>query len=573
MQRLRKRRNRTLAQQVKKLLLVLLIMLAVYAAGSYLILQRISEQTLGEMEQMSRLYTSELDNRFLRISRSLFSTMMKRGQPDSAFWKYVEMLQEKGQTSDYPVAKLRELYLSSAWEYGEEYQIFLYLSQSDSFYELSLTQEGGYTMHEKLQAVVKEQVERLKDTAYMVKKKWNIISCDGGTYMCKIAQNADISLGCVVNVTSILEPFSGLAMGKDGYVRLVDANGEVVGILTKEGVNPDTGEAYGHDRNFIQQELSQAPFVIQMRISSEQLMGVMKNIMIVLLILGFLLVGVGALILIYCKKYILTPVQRFTDNLERYDVGEYTYQLTEQKLLELEQIDDKFKRMIHQIRKLKITLYEQELENQKMEMEYLRLQIRPHFYLNCLNFIYSMIDFQQYGNAQKMSRVTADYLSYIFRNTRELVPVGAETDHCRNYLEILLLRYPQCFEYYFEVHDEVKDALIFPFLIQVFVENAAKHALTLQRKSLISVTVYPEDGEETFVNIYISDTGDGFPPEILEKLQNGEDLSQDGAHVGISNCVKRFRHYYPGSGHINFSNSPLGGAIVDIHIPYSRKEG
>lgn len=39
--------------------------------------------------------------------------------------------------------------------------------------------------------------------------------------------------------------------------------------------------------------------------------------------------------------------------------------MSEGNLVELEQIDDKFRNMIHQIRRLKITLYEQELENRK----------------------------------------------------------------------------------------------------------------------------------------------------------------------------------------------------------------
>ena len=53
--------------------------------------------------------------------------------------------------------------------------------------------------------------------------------------------------------------------------------------------------------------------------------------------------------------------------------------MTEGNLLELEQIDGKFRTMIHQIRKLKITLYERELEKQKIEMDYLKMQIRAAF--------------------------------------------------------------------------------------------------------------------------------------------------------------------------------------------------
>ena len=161
-------------------------------------------------------------------------------------------------------------------------------------------------------------------------------------------------------------------------------------------------------------------------------------------------------------------------------------------------------------------------------MDYLKMQIRPHFYLNCLNFIYSMIDFGDYEHARAMTKITSDYLSYIFRNTTDRVPVLAESKHCEDYLKILLLRYPDKFTYYIEVHDEVADAEIFPFLIQVYVENAAKQALMADEKMLISVTVYPEDrDDEKYVNIFISDTGKGFPDEILCKLQNGKD-GQDG---------------------------------------------
>ena len=106
---------------------------------------------------------------------------------------------------------------------------------------------------------------------------------------------------------------------------------------------------------------------------------------VVLILLAAILIASGAVILIYLKRNILQPVQRFTRKLEQYDSGEYALHLTEESLLELERIDDKFKNMIHQIRRLKITLYEQELEKQKVEMDFLKLQIRPHFYLNCLN--------------------------------------------------------------------------------------------------------------------------------------------------------------------------------------------
>ncbi len=566
-----RRKQKTMDQQMKRFLCVLLLVLAVYTAGSMLILGRVRHQTLRDMDEMSELYMRELDSRFLRISRSLFSTIMERRQADSAFWKYVNMIREE-ENIEYPVSKLREMYLSSVWEYGQEYQMFLYLGEADAYWHLTLSQEDGHRAPAEVQMAMTEQVRVLQDYSYSVKKKWNIVTCGGETYMCKIAQTDGVSLGCYVNVKSILEPFSSMTVGKNGYVRLVDEGGQTVGMLTGgKFLDKSTEESVGEPS--ICKLLSQAPFEIQMRVSGERMMELMLGSVIVLCVIASTLIGVSAFMLWWLKRNLLAPVQQFVENLENYDEGDYKFALTETNLLELEQIDDKFKHMIKQIRRLKITLYEQELEKQKVEMDYLKLQIRPHFYLNCLNFIYSMIGFGKYDGAKQMSRIAAEYLSYIFRNVHELVPVTAEATHCQNYLKILLLRHPDNFEYYVEIQEEVTDALIFPFLIQVFVENAAKHALTLSERTLISVTVYPEDREdEKYVNIYISDTGRGFPQDILQGLQRGENISKGGEHVGIENCMKRFYYYYQDKGEIHFENSPLGGAIVDIHIPYQKGE-
>lgn len=566
-----KHRTKSMAQQLKSLLAVLLVILAAYLAGGVMILEKIRELALRDMDQMSELYTSELDSRFLRISRKLFSTIMEKRQAESVFWNNVNKILEGDEHVDYPLSRLREQYLSAIWEYGEDYQIFLYLSGKDQYWHLSLTPEGGHSVPEAVEQAMKEQASDLSNKPYSVKKKWNIVACNGETYMCKIAQSEGVSLGCYVNVKSILEPFSAITVGENGYVRLVDEDGNSVGSLTGEEISGigEIKKASGDDS--ICKVLYQAPFQIQIRVSGERLMELMLGSVIVLGVIAAILIGASAVILLGVNRNLLAPIRQFVNNLERYDEGNDMLSITEGSLLELERIDGKFKHMIHQIRKLKITLYEQELEKQKMENDYLKLQIRPHFYLNCLNYIYSMIDFGKYACAQRMSKITAGYLTYIFRNADERVLVTAEAGHCRNYLDILLLRYPGSFEYYIEVQEEIEDALIFPFLIQVFVENSAKHALTLAEKILISVTVYPEDRDDgKYVNIYISDTGKGFPGETLKMLQAGECLTEGGQHVGIENCKRRFRYYYQDKGEMHFENSPLGGAIVDIHIPYEK---
>ena len=64
-------------------------------------------------------------------------------------------------------------------------------------------------------------------------------------------------------------------------------------------------------------------------------------------------------------------------------------------------------------------------------MNYLQLQIRPHFFLNCLNTIYSMAQTQLYEEIMKMSMITSNYFRYIFQNTQDLVPVKNELEHIK----------------------------------------------------------------------------------------------------------------------------------------------
>jgi len=582
-------RQKNIAQQMKGIVKILIPVLILYIFLGGVILANIRKQAIKNMNEISELYMDELDNRFFRISRRILINIMEDNSEESVFRKNVELICEDSENDiqiNYAIGKIREDFLQFSWEYGEEYHFFLYLEETGKFINLDLDADTNL-LSDKIKRSLIEKIQSKKDTTYSIKQKWDSLFLEEGNYVYKAAQKKGIYLGCYVNVKDILEPFQKITSGGDGFVQMVSHDGQVIGRITDKGIEDSSRkkednkhnnngkfavEVYGNGKKewtMIVKEMKRAPFFLELHISGEKMIGILAVVLAALLVLVLVLLSAGYGMVFYLRKYVLSPIQKFTDNLLQYDSGDYTYNITDSNLLELEQMDGQFRKMMHQIRKLKITLYEQELEKQKIEMDFLKLQIRPHFYLNCLNFIYSMIDFKEYQSARKMSAITADYLQYVFKNNLEKVKIEAELNHCRNYLDILLLRYQDGFEYYIEQNEEVINGEIFPFLIQVFVENAAKHALTMERKILISVTVYPEEREEgEFVNIYISDTGKGFPEEILNRLNQGLPLPSSNGHgFGIENCLKRFRYFYGNKGEIYFENSPLGGAIVDIHIP------
>lgn len=142
---------------------------AAFLAGSVLILNRTQRQVYEQLEEISKLYTDELDNRFFRISRNLLSTVMDRTNPDSAFWKYMDLM-EKDQYEEYVITQLRRNYVSAAWDFGTDYNVFLYTKKDESLYQLSISSDGLYAVDPYLQEALKRRIKSLSQQAYAVKK-------------------------------------------------------------------------------------------------------------------------------------------------------------------------------------------------------------------------------------------------------------------------------------------------------------------------------------------------------------------------------------------------------------------
>lgn len=292
-----------------------------------------------------------------------------------------------------------------------------------------------------------------------------------------------------------------------------------------------------------------------------------------ILVLAVLLVAVILFTSIfYMKKHVLTPIKLFLENLAHLDDSAETISLKDTNLLELEQANSQFKNLMRQIKKLKIDIYEKELEKQKTMMNYLQLQIRPHFFLNCLNTIYSMAQTQLYEEIMKMSMITSNYFRYIFQNTQDLVPVKNELEHIKNYMEIQKMRYGDTFSYEIHAEEGTENIRIPPILIQTFIENAIKHSNTFDDPIIIRTDIaWMTAGGNSHENIQIQvmDTGCGFSEDILQSLNSAIPLEpQNGHRIGITNAIQRLNLLY-GQGEvvITFSNLPSGGACVTILLP------
>ena len=301
-------------------------------------------------------------------------------------------------------------------------------------------------------------------------------------------------------------------------------------------------------------------------------MGGMYDIIIlagVLLILLLIMMSVAVRqLFIRPMKQLTTAIQKIRDGKLGTTVDEWV------PAREFWEVNRSFNEMSAEIKRLTISVYEQKLQHQQIYQEYLKQQITPHFYINCLNTIYSMAGLGKNDLVRRLAKELSVHLRYTM-NSQAAVSMKKEIDHVRNYLSLTELRYPNTLQYELEIQPETDTAQVPPLMIQTFIENTIKHE-TVPGEPMeihLSVSLYWQ-GSERKVHVCIWDTGRGYPQDVLQRLiaeseSPMEDYQpSDGTHIGLSNTIQRIWLLYDGKAEIHFSNREGAGAQCDILLPF-----
>lgn len=140
-------------------------------------------------------------------------------------------------------------------------------------------------------------------------------------------------------------------------------------------------------------------------------------------------------------------------------------------------------------------LRELESQNLKAELQYLKMQVNPHFFMNTLNNIHALIDI----DAERAKETVID-LSRIMRYVlydadRPMVPLRKEVEFIGNYIELMLPRYrPELLDLRTAYPAEIPDVQIPPLLLVTLIENAFKHGISYRHPSFIHTELTLEQG-------------------------------------------------------------------------------
>lgn len=225
-----------------------------------------------------------------------------------------------------------------------------------------------------------------------------------------------------------------------------------------------------------------------------------------------------------------------------------------------------FIEMVARLKELRIARYEMELEKKQANLQYLQLQLKPHFFINCLKTIFAMVENQKYKKIQQMTIAVSNYLRYNLKENSKLVTLQEEINLVNNYLEIQKLSSSREIECSMDIDPKLLEYQVPTFVIQTFVENSVKYA-NIQNLEIYIKCCLLELENEKLINIIVTDNGSGYSKEILNEIDKKENW-RDGYCVGIHNLIQRTNILYQSKAEFAFYNEEeSSGAISEIYIP------
>lgn len=411
------------------------------------------------------------------------------------------------------------------------------------------------------------------ETASVETASWFCRDIQGINYLFRIISVGSVYCGVWITQDTLQYSMDRINFGEGAVSLFCTADGNVLNpkkeipdFLSVQSHNNYQTMKMGEDQYvLVQSPVSFGKFQLASLIPVEYLtrdLSPLKNTLFILAIVLLLLIPASWVL---SERMIYYPFKTLVGAMVKVKDGDLDTQATDgQHLKEFELANRIFNDMVANIKTLKIDSYEKTINEQRIRRQFLKSQIKSHFFLNCLNLIYSYAQLNDYQIIQDLALCLVKYFRYISENADDLVPLQAELEHMENFLHIQSIRFPDWFEYRLDLDPEVDKLRIPPLTLQTFVENSIKHAENEGVKIRIIVTIH-KIGD--VVEIQIRDNGPGYPPTILAGLNREDPLKLSGIQgIGINNVKNRIQMFYQGKAGLVFSNAH--GAVVQITIPY-----
>lgn len=198
--------------------------------------------------------------------------------------------------------------------------------------------------------------------------------------------------------------------------------------------------------------------------------------------------------------------------------------------------------------------------NVESQLNQLKTQINPHFYMNMLNSIHGLVDLNP-PKAKDLIMDMSRLMQYmLYDSARDKISLSKEIKFLYDYIKIIKDRYPKgkvAVTSEFPSPETTMAIMVPPLLFIGFVENAFKHGVDYRFESKIDIKISTDAESVVF--------------ECKNIVHSKEDKEKRKGGIGLENVKKRLALIYEGKSHLEI-NEQNNIYYVKLTIPHNETQ-
>ncbi len=539
---------------VKSLALMIILSTAILLGMeliSFYYMSVYEKSTMENYRNSLEMYCSYWDNKLDIINNSLLTVTSSSSSDRS----YSNVCNSRDELVFQTAKKLLVNRMSDiAWNHENEVLVFVYVPDREVFLK-SANHLVSYDKRLEMDQDIKKYASGIRSYN---STKWDYFKSGTEDFFIQVYRIDGGYIGALVKCQTILD---GVVQdnGMVSSIGLTDDEGKITYSLR--------GEAGGEEKKDTAVLLIPMTHIdgqLKVEVQRQNLFGDKTTFTF----LSLITVSLGLLLLAWNVRYqvkaVLGPLNKLRSVMEKFSRGNLDVRLEEKNTnSEIDVLNHTFNEMAEQIVDLKIDVYEAELAREKTESNYMRVQIQPHFYTNILNLIYGLAQLKDFASIQKLSMTTGAYFRYLLGEKGTFVLLREEIQCVKNYIQIQQIRYKDEMEFELNAEEGMERQMVLPMILQTFAENSVKHNIGLV--PLLRIRIDISSGNDR-IYITVRDNGAGFEPDMLERINKNENISNKGEHIGITNVKERLRIFYGDTASVEINSRP-GETLVKVVLP------
>ena len=307
------------------------------------------------------------------------------------------------------------------------------------------------------------------------------------------------------------------------------------------------------------------PWIVVEEIPMAVIINPLLEITKIINFLTVILLFLSVIIAVFFSRRVSLPFETLAETMERAGKGDLSVRFEKKGFDESYNMAESSQNFVDRIQSLITEVQTIQQEKQNSELEFLQMQINPHFIYNTLFSIRCMVDIGENNKASETLNRFTSMLQKVLRIKSPIISIRDNIDYLEDYSFILSQRFG-ALSLDYEVEQGLGQCGILKFILQPLVENSVFHGFAdgVNDDSHIKIT-FRTKGTDS-IEIAVRDSGCGMPESVRKEILNSPEVKREN-HIGLLNVYKKLQLYYEDKASMRIESEPGMGTEIYITIP------